>query len=401
MKKIFIAVFLICLIPVLLSAQAQNQPNPSKPLELKLANTIPGAKLYKLGKINVIELHGSFLEMGRQYGQLMKQELDDFYKIAVEEKLIKSNSLTFEQAKTIAESIYRFYPKRFKEILIGMSEASGLPLEKILILDQLEGIAKLGNAGVLCSGIAAWSEYTANGPLVFGRNFDYPEYFKDFAPFMAVTVFNPTDSSNSVAIYGYIGHVSTFTGMNEAGVFLEMNNGADSGGKILYNNRISAFVQQLSYLFDFSNLSELDAAINTSRNNWPVILNVADAASAYSYECPTFAVLKRNADKPGLLVATNHFVSPQWGFELADPNIQDMTLKRRANLLALGEKYKGKIDSKVMMEILDTKIEEGGATMSFTIYQAVALPGELKLWIKAVGYQDWALVDLKPVFVKK
>jgi hypothetical protein len=36
-----------------------------------------------------------------------------------------------------------------------------------------------------------------------------------------------------------------------------------------------------------------------------------------------------------------------------------------------------------------------------TIYQVVAVPGELKIWIKTPGYSDWQLVDLNALFQRE
>ena len=36
-----------------------------------------------------------------------------------------------------------------------------------------------------------------------------------------------------------------------------------------------------------------------------------------------------------------------------------------------------------------------------TIYQIIAVPAELKLWVKVPGQFDWQEVDLKKLFKKK
>jgi hypothetical protein len=54
-----------------------------------------------------------------------------------------------------------------------------------------------------------------------------------------------------------------------------------------------------------------------------------------------------------------------------------------------------------MMKILDVPIKEGGATHGGTIYQVVAVPGDLKIWLKVPGHQDWTEIPLAPLFRKK
>jgi len=46
---------------------------------LKPFSSFDGGKRYRLDKIDVLELHGDYREMGRQYGKLMKEELNNFY----------------------------------------------------------------------------------------------------------------------------------------------------------------------------------------------------------------------------------------------------------------------------------------------------------------------------------
>ncbi|MPN28000.1 hypothetical protein SDC9_175434 [bioreactor metagenome] len=112
--------------------------------------------------------------------------------------------------------------------------------------------------------------------------------------------------------------------------------------------------------------------------------------------------MRRAPDEDGLLVATNHFVDPFWGLESIALDDQDpaYTAHRRANLLALGEKNKGKINPEVMMEIMSIPLENGGAfrAPNVTSYQIVTVPKELKVWVRVPEVQEWTEVDLKPLF---
>lgn len=51
------------------------------------------------------------------------------------------------------------------------------------------------------------------------------------------------------------------------------------------------------------------------------------------------------------------------------------------------------------MDVFDTTIENGGATNPReTIYQIVAVPGNLTMWLKAPDNFDWTEVDLANIF---
>jgi len=63
-----------------------------------------------------------------------------------------------------------------------------------------------------------------------------------------------------------------------------------------------------------------------------------------------------------------------------------------------------------MKEILDTTMKDGGATWPLkgsepaaayqTVYQVIAVPEYLQIWVKVPGFQDWTKVELKKIMAK-
>ena len=49
------------------------------------------------------------------------------------------------------------------------------------------------------------------------------------------------------------------------------------------------------------------------------------------------------------------------------------------------------------MKIMDTRIEDLGATTDMTVYQMVVLPERFALWFKIPGVQDWTEIDMKAI----
>lgn len=101
-------------------------------------------------------------------------------------------------------------------------------------------------------------------------------------------------------------------------------------------------------------------------------------------------------------MATNHFVNTEWGRVLMK-STGFRTLGRRSNLFSIGHKNKGEINAGRMMEILDIQMNQGGATWPAgekiqTVYQVIAIPGELKLCFKVSVFQDWTFVGPAPLF---
>ena len=111
------------------------------------------------GVINIIDLHGTWREMGRQYGSLMASEMKHIYEIAIVKKLVNEYGLDIENMKVRAGKFYANYPFRFKEILRGMSETSGMSLEQIQLVNAVELLAATAQNLPQCTGIAAWGDY--------------------------------------------------------------------------------------------------------------------------------------------------------------------------------------------------------------------------------------------------
>lgn len=359
-----------------------------------------GGRLFKSGKINVVMLSGSHRQMGRQYGHLLSKELNHLFKTAIQEYFINQKGLSMDTLKQTAMSLYYLYPQRFKDVISGMAETSGLSADEQIILNAIELYGMLP----ACSAISAWKDYTGNQPLIIGRNYDWFESYADFAKNTTVTVFKP-DSGVSSAIVTFAGVIYATTGINENGLFLELNNGLPSGGVLSYSNRVPAIINLLAFLSDYTDMTQLDAAFNTTRSNFAFIINAADKNTTWSYEWPPFNLRRRAGQDDGLLVSTNHFVDPEWGIILQD-NAGFKSVKRRQNLLSMGREQKGSINPDTMKKILDTPIDQGGATwpsqgMIRTVYQVITVPEQLKIWIKVPGYQDWTDVNLKAIFALK
>ena len=93
----------------------------------KLVDTYGEGKLYQYGNLSVVELHGSYFEMGRQYGALRKGILNDIYNQISKDPSWLSD-LGNESLKDIEKGYkekYAAYPN-YNSIMMGISETSGL-----------------------------------------------------------------------------------------------------------------------------------------------------------------------------------------------------------------------------------------------------------------------------------
>lgn len=358
------------------------------------------SKREKAGKINVLVLRGTYRQMGEQYGSLLKDELNANYE-GIAKGLEGLDGLTLEDLQAFGENIYADYPQKYKEIIEGLAQTSGLGLEKAKVLNAQEIYISAALVDMFkkqngCSGMAAWGDYSA-GPLVFGRNYDLGPVNHQYA---TLVVYNPTDGSIPVASWTFAGCIYVTSGMNSAGVFLELNNGSGSDPSDFTAERPWAPIELFAFLEASTSLEQLTSYFEATRPDLAYIVQGADKDGAVSFEWATSGVKVRQPDKEGLLVATNAFFDPSWGQNPKDG--VDYVVTRRANLLALGEQNKGEFTPEVMMKVISTPLEEGGSfrTPNLTSYEIVAQPETLTVWLRIPEYQDWVKVDLKPYFLE-
>lgn len=359
-----------------------------------------GTKI-KNGVLSIINLYGTWRDMGRQYGSMMSSELADIYENAVCKKLIDELGFDADEIKNRAHKLFANFPFRFKEVMRGMAETSGLDIEAIQLVNALEFIASDMLNPPQCTGIATWGDYAAD-TLIYGRNYDYLPWLKKLHNDIVIAVYHPADGSLATATLGYAGGIYAVNGMNEKGIFMELNNGMPSGGALWYDSRVPSVASLLGFLVDGASLDEIESFFQTTKSNFAYIIGVADGQTARCYEWPVFEVKRREShSRQGLMVMSNHFTEFAWGLPRPDDKSNWMTRTRRQNLLTLAKHLKGTIDARTMMKIMDTKIEDLGATTEMTLYQLVTVPERYELWFKVPGIQEWTLIDMKELLLPR
>jgi hypothetical protein len=400
-RKLFVILFAGMLTLLAYGYVSAKEPVDTRGTELKYVSEFEGGKLYRAGEVRVLELTGSYRQMGRQYGALAKDDLKAMHTTIGEVFLNNPDEkrrMTQDELNTIARAVFDRYPQRYKEILRGMAETSGLGLDKVLLVNALEWFPKINRLSYgNCSGIGVWGPYT-KGPVIFGRNDDDSPVYLSFAR-PTVAVFKPNDGSIPAALINYPGVIYNATGMNADGLFIELNAGNEMGFSL---ERISIFTTLFSYLQEYHNLAEFDRAMKSTLVDLSSIINVADPSRAYSYECSLWDTKRRDQDAEGIVAAANEYSHPDWSITPLDPKKDPGANQiRKGNLLKLGAKYKGAITPEVMMKkIMDVQIKDGGATHAGTVFQVVASPADRKIWIKVPGRVDWTEIALKPIFGK-
>ena len=348
------------------------------------------ATKFKVGPVSVVDLHGTWYEMGRQFGDLMKDELHDIYDFL--QTIIAANQGNSDKTDSIVEQQKTQTPYRICEFMKGAAETSGLTYDQIHMINAVERIGGLPH----CSVAMAWGDYT-DGSLVIGRNYDYADYFSQIADDVAITVYHPADGALATATIGYVGEIYAVNAINEAGIFLELNNGKPSANIKSPNYRFTGTTMLFDIMFDADDLNDIDLFFNTTNSSSSSIINVADSQKGVSYEwCPIDVKHGESENPEGLLVSTNYFLNPEWDFPVPSDADSWNAISRRENLLKLLDSKKGSVDVSVMQDIIATPFEDGGAMLDLTVYQLVVVPETFELWIRVIDAEDdaWFSVDL-------
>jgi hypothetical protein len=317
-------------------------------------------KLYRLGILDVVVLNGTYKEMGRQYGTLMKDKI-----LTIRDELIKQyidpEILSYDVMKgLIGEPFYKVMPKRIKDIYAGISEATGLDAIELSTLDHqtlLVMLARRTGQTAMCTSLAVWGSHTKGGTTYTGRNFDYAPYFRDMMPkWGQVVVMNPAGGEYSVAGFGLAGTVSEFIdAMNSEGLYIEYNNGAGTIGATMYSNRTPTWSDVFIHLFEYSTIEELELYLNSSRANYPTINLAAEPRRGQVHEIGTDGYAAPAPEKKDLTCRGNQFLDPSWGIpDLPSPGAW-YSRTRRESFTKLVLDQSPHVDEKAIMQAMNTE----------------------------------------------
>ncbi|MDD4178979.1 MAG: C45 family autoproteolytic acyltransferase/hydrolase [Candidatus Margulisbacteria bacterium] len=371
--------------------------------DLQSVSEFESGQLYKAGQINVVVMKGNFYQMGRQYGALVKNEINEFYDLATKQIGLGTDKAPYDEVLAEMKKGLAAAPFYVREWVRGMGETSGLGADKQIIACQALGPIVMGEGS--CSGLIVWGDYTKNGAAIAGRNWDLgTKALAPYQKFLTVAVFNPTGSGQGVADINYVGQIMWQSALNQSGLFYDLQNGGMSDPNSA-KNRLNSNCALMSMMLDSTSFEQADAFFDAVRAQGGLLINVAGPTQGACYEWGTADYRRRVDDEKGMVAAANNFIDPTWHVTRSLPPgaPAGFTIERCSNLAALAKKNKGRIDVNKMKEFFDATIPQGGPTFYpgsglKTYYTIVAAPKELKLWLNVRDLQDWTEIDLKPLF---
>lgn len=356
-----------------------------------------GRKFYQ-GTVPVVVLHGTWFQMGRQYGALMRRELEKVYAFACSGR---ENFANLNRLGSGTESSSITGLRRYDELFRGMSETSCLSIEQLRIVNAVEvlfleqvssGLKTIFDASK-CSTLAVNGAASANGKTLVGRNYDWLPEFAEIADTLVLSIFHPADGSNSVASFNWSGCMYLTTGMNSRGLYLGLNSGIFADSNVV-PERIHNVWMLWEILLSSDSFSAVRQFFNTVRGAASYLILGASAKETECFQWHTNGSWIPGPRSGDLLCAANHFATEGWK---NDPLAEDPELasseQRRNNLIALGQNYSS-IGVQEMTQILSVPFAQGGAKVAGTLFQIIASPADQVWYIKTCCMEDWAQIPM-------
>lgn len=382
--------------------------------KLNLLREAGAGKLYESNGFLVPVLTGSPKEMGTQYGVLMGDYMQKSYDTLIAPGYAKGK-ITADDARTWTDRAYSTFSARNRLFYDGVAEATGWPLDKIGILDNLMEYSvfesKMLSSFAGCSSIFSWGGDTVDGGMYTGRNQDWSESFNEFP--QVLTVRGPTDGSYKYATMGWPGIYFALTALNEHGAYLDLHDGTSMAGSIVYVNRTPITGLLSDLMAECASLKSQVCRLNSIMPSTSVILSLADENGAASMECSGPAGGRLREPKGESFVTVNSFLNDDWGIGKRDTATH--SLVRGTNMESRLAEKKGSIDASVTRDLMDLKLYAadgsllpgGGCTKPInqdddvTVYQVVADVKRRELWLKVPVpeyFADWTHIDLKELW---
>ncbi len=359
----------------------------------------------------IVWLSGTPYQMGRQHGELLREELaagvawlDSMHLIDIVIPIARATGL-------LDMAYVNAYPDILEECQ-GLNETAGdigwttdlcmllnfgdVLLEKIGHLIPFKSQRALFPGA--CTQVSAMNAATTDGNLYHGRSLDWDEI--DFLiDYPVIFVRQPTGGIPHVYI-GFPGNLSPYNGMNALGVSTASNEAVPLNDSFTGDSGRSHVQMQAMILKNAATLDEARAFVMNEEHISVEGIMVSDKSGASAFEMTATALGVRDMSE-GVVRLTNHFVAAET--EDADElPTGDSTRRRYERLIQLtepggDESLYGEINSEVMVRILrdrvdpDTGEEQPEDTFdnnrsiatNGAIYQIVFDPTNLWFWVAA------------------
>mgnify|MGYP003638995998 CR=1 FL=1 len=357
-----------------------------------------GSSVTYYGNTPVLKLSGSYLQMGQDYGQDLRFQLNQALSV-LKKYYINESHLTYPQLVQQANLLYNRFPNNLQQFMQGEAQGSGLTLDDVKILNAMETFNELLEDAprFKCAFVFLPASHTTTNSTFIGRNYDYSPPLNTLAQYLTVTILND-GKSVPTAFISIAGEIYCPSCVNAKGVFMELNDGSASGGSKVQTSRASMLSGMLTTLQHSNDLSQANQQLKQLDSDFSLIVNAADEKQSDSFEYST-TLGQQHYSSASTLISTNYFLDPAWGSSIPKPNNISTALgiTRRNHLLNLTNNT-SPIDIAQFKTLMAKRLLAGGAAWDFTVYQLIYDTSTQALYVRYNHAGDWTAIPMKALF---
>jgi hypothetical protein len=302
-KTIFLFVLILAVIFSFIFLQGcshlkETPPNPWEQVEYNNGTYSYGSgELKYTNDIPFLRVQGSYYDMGKQYGALLKERLDA---IIADIEPIKTNALAQlgMSLELLAQQLEPILPGCYKDELRGISDGSGISYEEILVYSFTAELISF----IACSAIL----YKVGSRLLHTRNLDYG-YPQILGKYPVIVEYNGEGilSFTSISIIGY---APVLSGINEKGISVTLNSGP---GNNLSSTSLTGPYKARQILENAVNISDVDNLLEdfTTGIGWIFTVGSTNETNGIIYDVAVNGNRRNSLGKDSYLFVTNDFLS--------------------------------------------------------------------------------------------
>ncbi|MFK7817097.1 MAG: C45 family autoproteolytic acyltransferase/hydrolase, partial [Planctomycetaceae bacterium] len=264
--------------------------------------TADGAKLEYIQGTPVMFLSGTPKQIGRQQAELAGLQMKPLVKMPKRAVAEMGASKQWPFIVFAANNLMKQAPKDHVTELKELIEVGQHDYQSLMVGNGLIELRRMGG----CASFVVMPEKSKSGKLLFGRNFDFPD-FDVLHKYHCVFVVKPTGKHAFVSI-GYPGLVGVISGINDAGLAVATLDVYRTGDGSPQFNAMGCPLA-MTYrriLEECTTVAEAQKILEESPRTTYMNLVVCDAKTARTFELSPKQVGVREPED-SVLGCTNHF----------------------------------------------------------------------------------------------
>lgn len=170
-------IIIIILIIILFSntITVYSKESVKSEIKTKYEKILSKASLEIIDNVTILQVNGSYYEMGYQHGSLLKEKVNQNYRAIM--YFAEQKGVNVDELESIWNIMKNYIPQDYLNETQGLADGSDLSFHYINIANMLQIV--IGSNLYDCSGFSLWGSATVDGEIIHGRSFDYPSWIQD------------------------------------------------------------------------------------------------------------------------------------------------------------------------------------------------------------------------------